>query len=192
MPAGCVRVQLCRLDADGRTLRDTSTPLDPIVAGRLRLPTLRIDPDWLTEESRGTATLVLIDDEPFAASDPAAAGSSSEQQWQWSSQPQKELGRFHLRLVPAAERLLVMAAGPLFKGMCMDVRQAQQTTGKASKGKQGTLRLVEVRLCLHGVCDNGIRFLACVSFFGGKHSWVLQGLDVCSQSRARCLSCCAR
>lgn len=143
-----VHLQLCVLATDGtHTPLYTDAPLK-ITAGELKLPPLNIEPEWLTQESRGTATLVLLDNEPFTTSDPAAAGPSSTQQWQWASQPQKELGRFYLRLAPAAEKLLVMAAGPLFKGMCVELRQTQQPVDKASKGQKvhGAWRLLEVRV----------------------------------------------
>jgi hypothetical protein len=160
-------VQLCLLKA-----ADTHTPLYSanttllIAGGQLQLPPVQVDPTWLTEESRGTATLVLLDDEPFATSDPAAAGPSSAQQWQWASQPQKELGRIHLRLAPAAEKLLVMAAGPLFKGMCVELRQTQQIAGRASKGQQvpGTLRLLQVNLIVVGA----------LCLYGSSHYWCCQ------------------
>jgi hypothetical protein len=139
--------QLCVLASDSTyTPLYSDVPPLKIVDGQLSLPSLKIDPDWLTEESRGTATLVLLDNEPFTANDPAAAGPSSAQQWQWTSQPQKELGRVYLRLAPAAEKLLVMAAGPLFKGMCVELRQTQPPTGRARKGQQGpgVWQLIEV------------------------------------------------
>jgi hypothetical protein len=151
-------LQLCLLNADSASSDGRYTQLHSanIAGGQLWLPSLKIEPGWFTAQNRGTATVVLLDDEPFAASDPAALlalvapGPSSAQQWQWASQPQKELGRIHLRLAPAAEELLVMAAGPLFQGVCVDLPQVQQTSAKASKGQPGTFRLLEVRLIFVG------------------------------------------
>lgn len=153
----CVPVQLCLQGSDGSLtpVYSDHTRLD-IAGGRLSLPPLRIEPEWLSQQSGGTATLVLLDDEPFDASDPAAAGPSNAQQWQWGIEPQKELGRFYVRLAPAAERLLLMAAGPVFSGMQVELQPAQQTAAGRSRGQPGTVRLVEVSFTATGAggsCD---------------------------------------
>lgn len=90
---------------------DDETQLE-VAGGLLSLPPIAINPDWFTADNKGTVMLLLLDDEPFPGCDPAAAGPSNAPQL---PMPRKEeLGRFTLRLAPAAEQLLVMAAGPLF------------------------------------------------------------------------------
>jgi hypothetical protein len=121
----------------------------------LSLPAITLRPEWFTAASKGRATLVLLDDEPGPVADPAAAGSSSGQQSGWQGwgqehQPQKELGRIHLRLAPAAEKLRVMAAGALFEQAVVTLERKQGGAGRGKRKQQEGdlhLRLVKVRYC---------------------------------------------
>lgn len=132
------RAQLCLLMPDGSHLSvfNDDTTLE-IAGGLLQLPAIHIEPDWFTADSKDTATLVLLDNEPGLGFDPAAAGtssSSSVQQLEWEYPPQEQLGRFYLRLAPAAERLLLMAAGPQFEGVRVEL-PPQQVAGRG-KGQR--------------------------------------------------------
>jgi len=122
---------------------DDSTQLE-VAGGLLSLPPIAINPDWFTADNKGTAMLVLLDDEPFPGCDPAAAGPSNAPQLPL---PRKEeLGRFALRLAPAAEQLLVMAAGPLFNDTFVLLKgpasgpQGNRQRGKAQQDGQQDLR----------------------------------------------------
>jgi hypothetical protein len=124
-------MQLCVLGPDDSltpVYGDASTGRLEIQKGLLLPPPISINPDWFTADNKGTATLVLLDAEPdpLAGANPAgaaAAGPSNaaSQAQQWELAPQQQLGRFYLRLAPAAERLLVMAAGQLFQGAVVEL-----------------------------------------------------------------------
>ena len=134
--------QLQVLGADGSTssVFDDNTQLQ-IAGGQLHLQAISIKPDWFTAGSRGMATLVLMDEEPGPGA-AGAAGTSGSQQWQWQHAPQKELGRFFLRLAPAAEQLLPLAAGPLFEGATISMQLT-----RAGQGSQtGVQQDVQVKL----------------------------------------------
>lgn len=139
--SGWVLLQLCLRGQDGILTPvyspAVSTTLD-VAAGQLALPPIRVQPDWFTAETKGMATLVLLDAEPGPTGDPAAAGSSSAQEWQWEQPPQKELGSFCLRLAPAAEQLLVMAVGAPFEGITVEL--PPQPSGGRSKVPDGQTR----------------------------------------------------
>lgn len=143
-------MQLCVLGPDGSLTSvygDTTSRRLHIHNGLL-LPPISINPDWFTADSKGMATLVLLDAEPDPGANPAAAGPSNaaSQVWQWEALPQQELGRFYLRLAPAAERLLVMAAGQLFQGAVVELPPQQQSGARGKSQRAATLFcLQEVR-----------------------------------------------
>lgn len=148
-------MQMCLLGPNDslHPVFDDDSALD-IAGGVLQVPPITLQPDWFSAATKGTATLILLDDEPFAAfggggggsGDPAAPGPSTdqqEQQWQWDMQPQLELGRLHLRLAPAAEQLCAVAAGSLFKGVDVVLPGAGGGKGRAKQdGRRLQLRQV--------------------------------------------------
>lgn len=150
LPASLCCMQLCVLGPDGSLTSvygDTTSRRLHIHNGLL-LPPISINPDWFTATSKGMATLVLLDAEPDPGVNPAAAGLSNaaSQAWQWEAPPQQELGRLYLRLAPAAERLLVMAAGQLFQGAVVELPQQQQSGARGkSQGAATLFCLQEVR-----------------------------------------------
>jgi hypothetical protein len=153
LPVPHLLLQLCLLGSED-SVYSSSTTLD-IAGGQLSLPAITPQPAWFTAAaSKGSATLVLLEDEPGPVAGPAAAGSSSQQQWQgWGQdhQPQKELGRIHLRLAPAAEELRVMAAGPLFEKIVLTLEGKQGGVGRGKRRQQQgnmDVRLVNVGYCL--------------------------------------------
>jgi hypothetical protein len=139
-------LQLCLLMPDGRHLSVCNDTTLEIAGGLLQLPAIHMQPDWFTADTRGTATLVLLDDEPGLGLSPAAAGSSSNssssQQLEWEHPPQEELGRFSLRLAPAAERLLLMAAGPQFEGVRVEL-PPQHIAGRGKGQRSETLFILQ-------------------------------------------------
>jgi hypothetical protein len=148
-------LQLCLLGSEHSVYSSSSSTTLNIAGGMLSLPAITLRPEWFTAASKGRATLVLLDDEPGPVADPAAAGSSSGQQSGWQGwgqehQPQKELGRIHLRLAPAAEKLRVMAAGALFEQAVVTLERKQGGAGRGKRKQQEGdlhLRLVKVRYC---------------------------------------------
>lgn len=137
-----VVVQLQLLGPDGSLSPVYSDDTELTIAGGLlQLPAIDIKPEWFTAATKGMATLVLVDSEP----DPVAAGPSNAEQWQWQLAPQKQLGRIYLRLAAAAEQLVVMAAGPLFKQATVWPNGNNQQGGRQG-GQRGLQVLQEVRV----------------------------------------------
>jgi hypothetical protein len=104
-------VQVLRLAATVEPVFPTAVPLE-IRGGQLRLPTISIDPSWFGDNTLGTVTFVVKDmpqqgqqQQEHREGTCAAAAAGGY-----------ELGRFHIRLLPAAAKLRVMAAGDLFHG----------------------------------------------------------------------------
>jgi hypothetical protein len=148
-------VQLCLLMPDGSHLSIFDDTTLEIAGGLLQLPAIQMQPDWFTADSKGTATLVLLDEEQGLGLNPAAAGSSSSstQHLEWEHPPQEELGRFYLRLALAAERLLLMAAGPQFEGVRVEL-PPQQVAGRGKGQRSATqFALREVRSSVLSTVD---------------------------------------
>eukprot|EP00775_Hariotina_reticulata_P008028 gene8028-8224_t len=110
------QLQVLRLAATAEPVFPASVALE-VGGGQLRLPTITLDSSWFKENAQGTAT--------FAVMDVTQSGQQHREHSEGTSASAAlagyQLGRFHIRLLPAAANLSVMAAGDLFQGATVSV-----------------------------------------------------------------------